>query len=458
MAQKWNLQDIVPPERPRKTTARRSVDGAAPRAPRTSRKTKTEEAPLPPPEAPLARTSRPVSYDTPSVTPKRYVVVSTIVGIILLIGLGIALLLRGAEVTVTPKTYDATLKGEFTAKLAPTGTELGYELLTLEEVGTRQVPATGEEEVAESARGTVTLKNAYSSTPQRLITNTRFEAPDGRIYRIASSAVIPGYTKNAAGEIVPGSVKAEVFADGTGDTYNITNATLKAPGLKGGEQYERIYAEVDAIGIQGGYVGTRFIIDEKELARARQELQGELREKLSGRVTNERPNGFVLYENAVTFSYESLPAEEAGEKMALIKERARLHAPLFNEVNLASFIARNTVSGYMGESVRIQHPDTLRFTYTDPTFTSLPGNESIAFSLEGKAHIVWNFDKAALIKDLTGLPEDDLRGVLERYPAIDRAEAVIRPIWKSSFPQDPAKIKVMESIPGAGEAAVDDNS
>ncbi len=447
MAKKWNLQDIVPPDRD-KRPMRRSVPTKSVRerrsvTPKTIEPVLVEEAVAPvAPRRPLPRPPR------PALPIQKYLLGGTVLATILIVGGAATIFLGGAEVTVTPKIYDTAVQAAFAAELKPGAGELGYELLTLDEEGQTQVRATGQEEASERAEGTITIYNAYSTSPQRLIKNTRFEAASGKIYRISDSVDIPGYTKNDAGEKVPGQITAEVFADAAGEGYNLSAGRFSVPGLKGSEQYDLVYAEATAPGIQGGFEGMRFIVDEEELAAAREKLHGELREKLMGRVKNERPNGFILYEPAVTFSYESLPSEDAGNETALIKERARLRVPLFNEATFAAYLAKNTVSGYGGEPVRLADPQALTFAYAGEP-GDLGSKESINFSLKGSARIIWNFDEMSLKRALVGLDEEALPSVLSSYPAIDRAEAVIRPLWKSSFPEEEDEIKVTEVIPAS---------
>lgn len=446
MAKKWNLQDIVPPDRNRKPV-RRSVPTRSER----SAPTETEEPPQPleeievrPRRVPARRGSTPGS----GLPVRKYLFGGIVLALILVFGGVATILLRGAEVVVTPKTHDTSVQASFIAKLKPAVGELGYELLSLEEVGQMQVTATGEEEVTERAEGSITIYNAYSTSPQRLIKNTRFESEEGKIYRVSDSVDIPGYTKDDGGRVIPGEATAEVFAEAAGDTYNLASGRFSVPGLKGSEQYDLIHAEVIAPGIQGGFEGMRFIVDETELAEARQKLQSELREKLSGRVKTERPNGFILYDPAITFTYEALPAEDAGNSTALIKERAHLNVPLFNEMTFASYIAKQTVSGYGGESVRLQDPLGLSFAYASDQ-GDLKMKESIDFALTGQARIIWNFDETSLKGALAGLEEEALPGVLSSYPAIERAEAVIRPLWKSSFPENETEIEIRETLPEA---------
>ncbi len=474
MAQKWNLQDIVPPERNRRGAPRRISPQALPSEPlqQPSQQMRSREMPAvrraPVREEMMHVPSAPPVYEEPIAFPpsydqtdavisrlevtdgrlarmRRYIFAGVAVAIIAFIGFSATVLLSGAEVTVTPKTHTTTVQAVFEAKLQPGAGELGYELLTLEEKGERQVAANGQETVSEKAAGTIVISNAFSTTPQRLIKNTRFESSTGLVYRISDSVVIPGY-KNTNGTVVPGTVSVAVLADGTGDTYNTTAGRLTAPGLKGSEQYEKIYADVGEKGITGGFEGTKFIIDETELATTRQKLQTELRDKLLARIETERPNGFVAYKDAITFTYESLPAENAGDKAAKLKERALLHIPLFNESAFASFIAKSTVPSYKGEMVRLENPASVTFKYQSGVLEDVSRKEAIAFTLSGPVQIIWKFDEVALKKDLVGTPESSLTTLLSKYPGIDKAKAVVRPVWKNTFPSNPDEIKITEVL------------
>jgi len=377
---------------------------------------------------------------------RTYIISGVVLVVIIGIGFAATTLLSGAEIRVTPKSYTTTVQANYDAKMKPGVGELGYDLLTLEELGDRQVQATGQEEVSIKATGNITISNGFSDTPQRLIKNTRFESPTGLVYRITDSVVIPGYKKSSSGAITPGSISATVFADGAGESYNMSAGRFTVPGLKDSEQYDKIYAEVDAGGITGGFEGPKFIIDEAELSTTKQNLHNELRDTLLARIEKERPNGFVLYKDAITFTYESLPAQRAEGKAVIIKERAVLHVPIFNEGSLASFLAKGTYPAYAGEPVRLENMTSLTFQYTESTLADISKLDSIQFSLSGSATIIWKFDEKALKKDLIGKPEKELYTILSKYPAIDKAKAVFQPIWKNSFPDTESKITTKEVI------------
>lgn len=438
MEKKWNLQDIRPTE-PRKR--RRPVDDS-----------EIEKRP-----------PRHIIQDEDDGTvqigiangndKKRSGIIVAIVVFFVVVGAGFlfSFLTGGAEINVYPKNRQPNVNATFEAFRTPQVGELSYEIMTLEAEGERQVTATGQEEVSTQATGQILIYNKTDST-ERLIKNTRFETPNGLVYKITESAVVPPAQVDDEGKLVPGSIRAQVFSDGTGEQYNIGTTRMSVPGYKEGgftELYENIYAE-NTEPLSGGFEGPKFIIDDAELETAKQQLQTELRNALLDRVPNEKPAGFVVFEDAVAVSFETLPAVEYGDNLVTIKENALLQIPIFKEENFASYLAAATVPGYENESVRVEDPNVLSFSYAHATtaMSNIANFDSIEFELSGKPLIVWVFDEGKLKTDLLGAQKTALTNVLGGYPAIERAEAVVRPFWKRSFPDKLDEIEIVEVIEG----------
>lgn len=429
MEKKWNLQDIKPAEKRRAPT-------------RTMRRVEPEEN---------SATPEPASRPRATTVSKRggrkglwtgaFVIMT-----VFILGFGVAALTGGATVTVHPKFREPTINSVVEGKRQAGSGELAFEVMTLEAEGEREVTATGQEDVEEQATGDLTI---YKKTPgsERLIKNTRFEGPGGLIFRVTESVEVPGATTNAEGQVVPGSVTTKVFADQPGSQYNLQAGNrFTVPGFKESdltELYDAIYAE-NQNSFSGGHIGPRFLIDDDELTKANESLRGELTEALQGRVANERPAGFVLFETGIVFSYEALPSEDLGNGRVKIKEKTILHVPMFKNEDLAAYIAGATVPGYEGEPVRLEDPATLTFEYATPYDPTVP--DSVSFKLLGKPRIIWTFDADKLKSDLAGGNQTSLNAVLGGYPAIEKATAKIRPFWRRAFPDDPAEIVIKEVV------------
>jgi len=434
MNQKWNLQDIRPAQ-PRK------------------RREPTDESPLQKRPAvtrvPREEADAAMSINITDGNKKKHKsLIYALVVFFVIVGGGIlaSILMGGAELTVYPRYKEPNVNATFEANKTPQPKELAYEIMTLEAEGERQVSATGKEGVKAQSQGTILVYNKHQAAPVRLVTNTRFET-NNLIFRIKDSIVIPGYTKNEDGEIVPGVVTADVFADEVGEQYNVAPARFTIPGFAGESEFDNLYAE-SVETFTGGFDGQRFIIDEGELQTAKQALQMELRNSLLERITTEQPAGLLLFDDAVTFTYETLPSVEYGEDLATIKEKVTMRIPLFKEAEFAQFIAAATVPGYEGSDVRLSDHTTLKFMYSTATTsaTDISALDSISFKLTGRPEIVWEYDSAKLKTDLLNKNKTALPAILGGYPAIERAEAVIRPFWKTKFPIDIEEVEIIEII------------
>ncbi len=362
-------------------------------------------------------------------------------------GVFASILMGGAEVTVNPKHREPNVNAVFEAHKVANAEQLPYELMTLEAEGEQQVQASGKETIEAQATGKILIYNKPATTPVRLVTNTRFSTADGLIFRIKDAAVIPGYTKDDSGQIVPGMVAAEVFADEVGEKYNVTPTRFTIPGFAGEPEFDNLYAESTEV-FSGGFSGDKFIIAEAEMQTAEQALRTQLRNSLLERINAEKPAGFVVFADAVTFTYVSLPAVAYGDNLATIKEKVIMRIPIFKEEQFATHLAAATIPEYENEPVRIADTGVLTFSYTNATTSSsdIGAVNSLSFKLAGRPQIIWEYDAEKLKADLLNAPKSGLPNVLGGYPAITKAEAVIRPFWKSKFPIKIDDIKVTEVI------------
>lgn len=435
MTQKWNLQDI----RPAQSQKRKTFDGV----PSEIARPKIIER-----ESADSDESMSIRITDGNKQKNKSLIVAVVIFLAIFGGgLFFSALMGGAEVTVYPKHKEPNVNAVFVAKKVAKVDELAYEIMTLEAEGERQVKAKGEETVSTRTLGTLFIYNSQQKEPLRLVTNTRFESASGLIFKIKDSVVVPGYKTEADGKKTPGVITASVYADEVGPQYNIAPGKFTVPGFKNQPEYANIYGE-STNAFTGGFNDKKFIIDDAELQTAQQALRTELRNSLLGRIDAEKPAGFTVFKDAVTFTYETLPSIAYGDNLATIKEKVLLRIPIFKETDFAQFIAKATIPGFTNEPVRIADSTKLTFKYKGATTSSsdISNYTEFSFNLEGKPQIIWTFDATKLKTDLLNTNKSPLTSVLSAYPAIERATAVVRPFWKSTFPSKIDNIKVTEVI------------
>jgi hypothetical protein len=438
MTQKWNLQDIRPAE------SRRRQPGQIPTLNTQQRMSSKSESQFDDDASTI------IIKDGNKEGKKKYILLIAVVVILIVSVFGLSAVLSKTTLTVYPEYREPMVNAEFTAYPDRREGALSYEIVTLEATDEKQVSATGEEFVETQAKGFIEIVKTTAGS-ERLIKNTRFRTPEGLIFRIQESVVVPGAMKDGSGAVVPGTIRAEVFADTMGQEYNLpANTRFDVPGFKESnlnELYNAIYA-VNKEEMTGGYKGKKFIINDAELSTARQELQLKLRDALLAKIATEKPAGFTTFANSVSFTFQALPTVSYGENLVTIREQAVLQMPLFKEGEFANFLAKETISTYNREQVRIQDISKLEFSYIDATTnsTNLANLTALTFKIVGKPTIVWEFNAEQLQKDLANKSKTSISGVLTAHPGIRSAKVSSKPFWRRSFPEDSADIEVVEII------------
>ncbi len=359
--------------------------------------------------------------------------------------IGLSAFLGKTELTIYPEHRQPNVSAEFTAFPDKRDGELSYEIMTLEATQESQVKASGQVQVEEQATGMMEIIKTTAGS-ERLIKNTRFRSPEGLVFRIQESVVVPGAVNG-----VPGTIQAKVFSDDVGEQYNLpANTTFDIPGFEE-NNFTELYNAISGRSPEaftGGFSGPQFQIDQAELSTARQALQVSLRDNLLARIENERPADFIAFPGAVAMTYNELPAVEYGQDLVTIREQAVLQIPLFNKNEFGAYLAAESVATYEGNPVRVDDPSVLIFDYTSPTTSaSVIANEpSLTFRLTGKPLLIWEYDAGKLTDDLAGLPKTAINNAVQAYPGIDGARVHITPFWKRTFPEDPEEIIVIEEL------------
>lgn len=442
MTQKWNLQDIRPAE-PRRRQPAQVTQQATAQPPRYA--SRVDES-----ETDDDGVSTISIKDGNKESKKKYILLGTVVAVLIVSVFSLSAVLSKTTLTVYPEFREPTVNAEFTAYPNRREGALSYEVMTLDATKEKQVAASGEEYVESQAKGFLEIQKTTAGS-ERLIKNTRFRSPDGKVFRIQESVVVPGAIKDASGTLVPGTIRAEVFADSVGQEYNLAAGTkFDVPGFQESNLPE-LYAAISATNLEpiaGGYKGQKFLINDNELSTARQELQLELRDELLARIATEKPAGFTTFPDSVAFTYEALPTVTYGENLVTIREQAVLQMPLFKQEEFANFLAKETISTYNREQVRIQDITTLDFSYTDQNTSSsnIANQTALTFKIIGKPTIVSEFDAGKLQADLAGKSKTSISTVLTAHPGIKSANVSSKPFWKRSFPEKAEDIVVVEVI------------
>lgn len=403
----------------------RTLDDIVPPSRRAAQEQQQTATPTPPPRRPL----RP---GTGSRRPK-FPLTTLLVGLVVVLGtIGVLFYFSGARVEVTANTATAAVQGSFTA--TPNSGDLPYVVISAEKVASQAANATGSKEVSEAASGSITIYNTQSKS-QPLIKNTRFATASGLVFRIHKAVTVPAGTTDK-----PGTVTATVYADQPGDTYNVGPSSFTVPGLAGTPQASQVYAK-STEAMTGGASGTIPVVDPALEKTTRTALQAALAPELTTALQSKVPAGYVLLSGSTATTFTALQtAASATTGMADVKERGTITAVVFPNAALAGAIA-NTISGlsYQGEPVTLSSTNGLTLNAG-----ALPTTDqtSFTFSLTGNVTLSYTVDPTRIAAAVAGKNRQEAEVALTNYPEVKRAVLILRPFWKTTFPEDPSAITV----------------
>lgn len=347
--------------------------------------------------------------------------VGVLVGFILFLGIFISR--TNATITITPKkiTQDINIVIPLdTSNTLATKTQISKS-------ASKTLPATGEQQVEKQASGKIKIINKHKEVSQELVKNTRFQTPNGLIYRIQESIEIPGYTMNGS-TLVPGTLEVEVFADSAGEEYNVSNVKFTIPGFSGKEQFDKITAE--SVGeISGGSIGVRKVVSEEAKEQVQKDLEAQLKTEIES--TKNESTEYVIVSNLETLSYGEIQDKVEGDSVVL-SLTAKVDAYSFVKKDFSNFVGQNSIQGASTTDLFSVNTTNLLF-----------GIDKEEIRVTGSTLITYITDIEKLKKDFSGKKRSAASSIIDSYNSLEGAVATLKPFWKSKFPSDPSKIEVI---------------
>lgn len=352
---------------------------------------------------------------------------------LLLAGVGAAIyfLVPKATVTVVPHDISRNIEAKYDGRtIAPIGDSDSsvVPVRKIEKTYTVKVTAntTGKSSSGnQKARGTIVISNEYSSDSQPLISTTRFETSEGKIFRLAESITVPGMTLQG-GKREPGVIEAVVIADEAGDSYNIAPSTFTIPGFKGSSKFDKFHAK-STKDFTGGGDGNEGIsnITKEDIDKALQKLKESSKEEFIASVKQELLPEERIIEEAVEISDDDSPAlpligsigtsfdveEQFSGKVFVVSEKA-----------LEEKLSQKGQPEIQGVTFDVTGA-TLSFENVIPHYDE----NSLEFTVRATLLLESVIMKDALREELLGQNEEGIKTVLEKHPEIKKIEVNFNP-------------------------------
>jgi hypothetical protein len=301
---------------------------------------------------------------------------------------------------------------------------------------TQLFPGSLVQQVSQKAQGSITIYNDYSAAPQKLLVNTRFLTPDGKIFHITQAVTVPGATM-AGSTLTPSSIVVPIVADQAGPDYNIGPvAKLSIPGFAGTPQANGFYGAITA-STTGGFVGQRATPTAADIATAKASTTALLQTALQGELSGSYTNNFKVLPGATQIQVTKLTVNtstDANGNFSVFGE-ATLQAIGFDETALKNDLLAQAQSE---EASSVFSDITLNYSNIVADFT----NGRVAFAVSAQADLEPQLTVASLQGSVLGKSITDTRSAISQLPQLDNAEISIWPSWLWTIPSDPNKVHI----------------
>ncbi len=321
-----------------------------------------------------------------------------------------------------------------------TGGDVAAQLFTQTKNATLSFTASGKKYMENKAHGTIKVVNAYSSDTQGLVASTRFVTPDGKIFRLQNSIVVPG-AKIVNGKIEPSSIDAPVVADKAGNDFNIGPVgRFTIPGFQGTPKYDAFYG-ISENPMTGGNVGETPYPTPDDIAKAKTGAEQSIKETLTAAFALQVPEGFSVLDGSGNFAITkstALPDVGADGKFKYFVE-AHDERLAVRESDILHFVqtkAQNDLGQGFKES---DHTLTYKAQNSQTKGISLSG-ATVAVTYKG--NFVRDIDTNAVANGAAGKSEEDLKTFVVGTEGVEKAKVSLWPFWVVSVPADSGKIKV----------------
>ena len=367
-----------------------------------------------------------------------------ILGFVTIVVGGIVLWTSFASATITitretvPWSYSGTVTVDPRIKdVALAGLKIPGESFALKNTFESRFPASGTKDAEEKARGVIRIYNAYSTASQFLIKNTRFQTPDGKIFRLIDNVTVPP-GKMVSGKFTPSSIDAKVIADKAGEAYNIP-ATPKftIPGFAGTPKFTGFYG-VSTGAMTGGFIGTVTYPTSEELVKAEAEFAKTSEAALADKLLRQVPEELIMVEGARSFRFltKTVDTFAGGDKKFGIKGEGELRIVAFKESDLTVLLSKLGANA-VGSEKELLDSSTSR----GKGQLAIGSSSVLTFPVSVASLFVEHFDVASLQKLFAGKTQEEI-GQLQIAGMKGSPEVSVRPFWIRRVPKNPERVSV----------------
>jgi len=298
-------------------------------------------------------------------------------------------------------------------------------------------PATGSSTVSTKASGTLTVNNNYSAQAQILVANTRFQSPDGKIFRLVQKTTVPG-AKVSGGKITPSSIDVKVVADQTGADYNVPpSQNWQIPGFSGTPRYEKFYAEAKT-SMTGGASSNQIMPTKDDIVQGKVKIESTLLDVLKSKTLILNSQNLKILDNASSFS---VTREDISSQVDKDGNFSIFAVGEFKQLGFDESMLKEAIIKSVATSTTDVKIDDFSISYATSTADLVNGK--MAFSVSGTLVYEPKIDFDAFKKNIAGLDADSLKTSIFALPGLQKANISFWPFWVNSVPTHETRVNMV---------------
>jgi len=308
----------------------------------------------------------------------------------------------------------------------------------------KEFKSTGQGKDEQMAKGIITIINNFSSAPQILVANTRFETPDGKIFRLDSRIVIPGATmKN--GKLEPSSIDVNVTAATSGPEYNIIacndNCKFTIPGFKGTPKFDGFYG-ISNKSMTGGSLGSVPMVTAEDFKKAEDAILKNIDNKINEDLKNKIPNNLKIIDGAKS----GIKITKVSSDVSIGDFRQSFTVTAAGEIRVIALREQDLI-GFIRNQFDVKKPEqydycgdpTIEYKDIKPDFEK--GTLKLIISV--KQTICYHLSQDEIKKDVAGKNQKELEIILKSMDGIEEIKVNLFPFWIKKVPTNFNKIKIL---------------
>lgn len=298
-------------------------------------------------------------------------------------------------------------------------------------------PATGKKQVERKAEGKIAVYNVFSSSPQPLVAGTRFQAPDGKIFKLTKRIVVPG-AQVVEGKIVSSNIEAVVEAGQAGPQYNIGPISrFSIPGFQGTPKEQGFYAESKEA-FKGGFIGEMAYPTEEDIKKSKEKAEKDIKDYVDSYLSLQIPPEFKFIDGSRQFNIikkeVNVDIDEKNNFTVFVEgESSAIGFREFDLISLMEKIGRIS----LGENFKIKNYQ-LEYGAGRSDFK----NGQISFAVDFKGVFeepvdIDDFKQKALNKN-----EKELKNLISSLSGIQKTTISFWPFWVKKTPDNFKRVNV----------------